>query len=183
MNTAEQVKDFIVGEFDNAQQYNNLPESEKETFPLAKHCSHCLNDVIEGIPADFAGFFVLEESYYHIGGKDRFKTDLFLITENEQGQAQLSAVSLPKENTAKKFEELSKMDFAELEVNPKFNTIVYMEKDGVFTGYSESMFTDTMKFILSQQLSADTLVVQESMYMGDKRTFGFDEAIIYKRIC
>lgn len=182
MNTAEQVKNCIVGEFDNTEQYNSLPESEKATFPFAKHKSHCLNDFIEGIPADFVGFYVLEESYYHIGGNDRFKTDLFLITENEAGQAQLSSVTLPKENTAKKFEDLSKMNYSELAVNPKFNTIVYTEKDGVFTGYSESMFTDTMKFILSQQLSSDALVVQESMYMGDKRTFGFDEPIIYKRI-
>lgn len=44
------------------------------------------------------------------------------------------------------------------------------------------MFTDTIKFVLKQELSVNTLVVQESMYSGATRTFGFDAPIIYKRL-
>lgn len=136
MSEAEQVKNCIVGTFTNEEQFQKLSENQKKVFPFAKHISHCLNDCIKGIPENFEGYYVLEESYYHIGDANRFKTDLFLISQNEKGQAQLFAVTLPKENMSKKYEELLPMNFSQLTINPRFNAIVYTQKNGVFSGYS-----------------------------------------------
>ena len=43
------------------------------------------------------------------------------------------------------------------------------------------MFTPVLKFTLHETFSADRLEVSESMEMNGKRTFGFDDPIIYKR--
>lgn len=43
------------------------------------------------------------------------------------------------------------------------------------------MFTPTLKFTLHEVFSNDRLEVYETMEMNGKRTFGFDDPIIYKR--
>ena len=44
------------------------------------------------------------------------------------------------------------------------------------------MFTPMLKFTLFERFYEDTLEVSETMEMNSKRTMGYDEPIIYKRI-
>ena len=44
------------------------------------------------------------------------------------------------------------------------------------------MFSPVLKFTLFERFSAEWLEVSESMEVNGKRTFGYDEPIIYKRI-
>lgn len=43
------------------------------------------------------------------------------------------------------------------------------------------MFSPVLKFTLFERFSNDMLEVSESMEVNGKRTFGYDEPIIYKR--
>ena len=64
-----------------------------------------------------------------------------------------------------------------------FNKIsLYTKKGDVWEGGSISMFSPVVKFTLFERFSTDRLEVSETMEVNGKRTFGFDEPIIYKRI-
>ena len=56
-----------------------------ETFPLAHHVNTACNDKILGLPDDFAGTFMVEESYYEVDGKKSASPHLFLFTEEKDG--------------------------------------------------------------------------------------------------
>ena len=56
-----------------------------------------------------------------------------------------------------------------------------MEKDGVWEGGSVSMFSPVLKFTLFERFSSQCLEVSESMEVNGKKTFGYDEPILYKR--
>ena len=60
--------------------------------------------------------------------------------------------------------------------------IGYIEKDGVWEGGSTSMFSPVLKFTLFERFSEEYLEVSETMEVRGKRTFGYDEPIIYKRV-
>ena len=55
------------------------------------------------------------------------------------------------------------------------------DRDGVWEGGSESMFTPTLKFKLFERFSDELLEVSEVMEMNGKRTFGYDQPILYRR--
>ena len=44
------------------------------------------------------------------------------------------------------------------------------------------MFSPVLKFTLFERFSTEALEVTESMEVNGKKTFGYDEPIIYKRL-
>ena len=64
----------------------------------------------------------------------------------------------------------------------KFTPALYHEKDGVWEGGSTSRFSQVMIFKLWEKFSDSHLEVSESMEVNGKRTFGYDDTIIYKRV-
>ena len=44
------------------------------------------------------------------------------------------------------------------------------------------MFTPVLKFTLFERFSPEALEVSEQMEMNGRRTFGYDEPILYKRV-
>ena len=74
------------------------------------------------------------------------------------------------------------VDYSELKKSEKFTPALYREKDGVWEGGSTSQFTPVMKFTLWERFSDECLEVSESMEVNGKRTFGYDDPIIYKRV-
>ena len=123
-----------------------------KSYPYAEHVNTVCNDKIKNIPADFNGKFIVEESYYETNGKRHASPHLFLITENELKKSQ------------------------------KFTPALYHEKDGIWEGGSISQFSPVMTFKLWEKFSDSCLEVSESMEVNGKRTFGYDEPIIYKRV-
>ncbi len=73
------------------------------------------------------------------------------------------------------------MDYKKLKRSEKFNPMIYDEENGVFTGESVSMFSPVTKFILKERVEDDILYVSEVFYKDNKKTFGFEDPIIYKR--
>ena len=81
MSRLDEFLRLLCGRFDNTRQLEELRRSGSPALPLAEHVNTVCNDKIDGLPADFAGAFVLEESYYTTEGKTHASPHLFLFTE------------------------------------------------------------------------------------------------------
>ena len=66
MRKLESFVQLLSGRFNNAAQYEARKE---EGFPYAEHVNTPCNHKIRGLPADFDGVFLLEESYYTTDGR------------------------------------------------------------------------------------------------------------------
>ena len=80
------------------------------------------------------------------------------------------------------YDSMKNVDYSKLEKSEKFNPALYHEKDGIWEGGSTSQFSPVMTFKLWEKFSNNFLEVSESMEVNGKRTFGYDEPIIYKRV-
>lgn len=180
-----QLKDFVKllsGRFDNSQQVEELRKKGIENYPYAEHVNTPCNDRIKGIPEGFSGIFVLEESYYTVGGRTNAMPHLFLFTE-EAGGIRLTSYEIPEGYDKSNFtyKNLSEIPYSSLQVSEKFTPAVYHRKGDVWEGGSESMFTPVLKFKLFERFSNEQLEVSESMEREGKRIFGYDDPILYKR--
>lgn len=182
MSKLDDFMQLLCGEFDNREQFE-AKRAAGETFPLAHHVNTACNDKILGLPDDFAGTFMVEESYYEVDGKKSASPHLFLFTEEKDGVL-LTSYDTPEGNDKRTFSYATMVpaEFSSLRESGKFTPALYREHDGVWEGGSDSMFSPVMRFHLFERFSADVLEVSESMEMNGKRVFGFDEPILYKRI-
>ena len=183
MNTLKSFTNIICGEFDNSQQIKELNDKGIYNFPFAKHINTPLNDKITNTPENFNGLFVLEESYYTINGNTNSSPHLFLFTEEAEG-IKLTSYEIPEgyDKSTFTYANVNSIPFNNLKISEKFTPAIYKLRDGVWEGGSVSMFSPVLKFTLFERFSEEKLEVSESMEVNGKRTFGFDEPIIYKRI-
>ncbi len=182
MKELKQFTDILTGHFDNSEQFNRLKAEGVKGFPYAEHINTVCNDKINGLPENFDGIFMVEESYYTVGEVTKPMPHLFLFTQ-EGDAIKLTSWELPEGYDKANFTWLSldRMDYSKLKVSEKFTPALYRLKDGVWEGGSVSMFSPVLKFTLFERFSEDCLEVEESMEVNGKKTFGYDEPIIYKR--
>ena len=182
MKNIEKFTEMLTGHFDNSQQFEEM-QKKGEEFPFAKHVNTVCNGKIKNLPQDFEGVFVVEESYYTTNGKTHSSPHLFLFTEDGDSIV-LDSYETPEgyDKNSFTYEQMEEVDYSTLKKSAKFTPAVYVEKDGVWEGGSESMFSPVLKFKLYERFSDEMLEVSESMEMNGKRTFGYDEPIIYKRV-
>ena len=181
MTNLESMMQLLCGRFDNRQQYEAMQAAGKP-FPYAEHVNTVCNDKIRNLPTDFAGAFLLEESYYTTEGKTHASPHLFLFTE--EGEAvKLTSYQLPKaaDGGAATYETLPPLKWEDLEISEKFTPALYTLHDGVWEGGSVSMFSPVLKFTLYERFSQESLEVAETMEVNGKRTFGYDVPIVYRR--
>lgn len=176
------LKDFIKlleGHFDNKEQFEAMKEKGVD-FPYARHVNTACNDKIDNLPEGFEGVFLLEESYYTQHDKTHASPHLFLFTEEGEG-VKLSSYEMPEGYTNDSFtaEKLGRLDYGKLVPSSKFTPAMYHLKGGVWEGGSVSMFSPVLKFTLFERFSEERLEVSETMEVNGKRTFGYDEPIIY----
>ena len=179
-----EIKKFVelmTGEFDNKEQFMEMKEAGK-SFPYAQHINTVCNDKIKNIPEDFNGIFVVEESYYETDGKRHASPHLFLISENNEGIV-LSSYDIPngEDKNTFSYDSMKAVDYSELNESKKFTPALYREKDGVWEGGSTSQFSPVMIFKLWERFSEDSLEVSEIIEVNGRRTFGYDDPIVYKR--
>lgn len=183
MNRLQQFVELLTGSFDNREQYEQMQREGNKTFPLARHVNTACNDKITGLPQDFDGVFVLEESYYTVGERTNVSPHLFLFTM--EGEAvKLTSYEMPEGYDKDRFtyQQLKPVAFDALKPSAKFTPALYHERDGVWEGGSESMFSPVLKFTLFERFSNEGLEVSESMEVNGKRTFGYDVPILYRRV-
>ena len=78
----EKLNEFIEllsGKFDNSDQLKQLEKEGINSYPYAKHINTVCNDKINGLPEDFKGIFLLEESYYTVNKHTNDMPHLFLF--------------------------------------------------------------------------------------------------------
>lgn len=179
MSKLKEFMDILSGNFNNAEQY----EARKaDNFPYAEHRNTPCNDKITGLPAGFAGQFLVEESYFTANGATHAAPHLFLFTEEADGIL-LTSYDLPAgyDKDSFTYANLQPVAYGDLKPSARFTPALYREKDGVWEGGSTSMFSPVLKFTLFERFSPAVLEVSESMEVNGKRTFGYDEPILYKR--
>lgn len=180
------LKDFIrilSGNFDNHEQFKEMQNNGAVSFPFAKHINTVCNDKIMDLPQNFEGYFLLEESYYTTNGNTHASPHLFLFTEEDDG-VKLTSYEMPTGYNKDSFtyDQLNPIDYNSLTVSQKFTPAIYKQNNGIWEGGSVSMFSPILKFTLYERFSEEQLEVSESMELNGKRTFGYDEPIIYKRV-
>lgn len=182
MSELERFLNLITGNFNNKEQFVRM-QKEGKVFPYAEHVNTICNDKIKGIPDDFKGKFLIEESYYETNGNKHASSHLFLFTEENDGVL-LTSYDIPEGEDKNTFTyaSMKEVDYSELKISAKFTPALYHEKDGVWEGGSVSQFTPVMQFKLWEKFSEECLEVSESMEVNGKRTFGYDDPIIYKRV-
>ncbi|NEU05878.1 MULTISPECIES: hypothetical protein [Clostridium] len=183
MNKLNNFINILAGSFDNSEQFKELESRGITNFPFAKHVNTICNDKITNLPKDFQGIFLVEESYYTSDGKTHSSPHLFLFTEENEG-IKLTSYELPKgyDKNTFTYTQLESIDYNSLKISEKFTPAIYTLKDNVWEGGSVSMFSPVLKFTLFERFSEGTLEVSESMEVNGKRTFGYDQPIIYKKI-
>ena len=182
MNVINSFIELLVGHFDNQEQFERKTQTD-ENFPYAKHINTICNNKITNLPADFAGIFVLEESYYTAKNNTHATPHLFLFTQ-EQDSIKLTSYEIPEgyDKNTFTYQNLQSVDYTQLKISEKFTPALYFEKNGVWEGGSTSMFSPVLKFTLFERFSKEYLEVTETMEVNGKKTFGYDEPILYKRI-
>ncbi len=173
---------ILTGEFDNKEQFASM-QAKGAKYPFAKHVNTICNDKIKGLPENFDGYFMVEESYYTSDNNTHATPHLFLFTQ-EGDDVKLTSYEIPEgyDKNSFTYEQLQDVEYASLKLSAKFTPAVYALKDDVWEGGSISMFSPVLKFTLFERFSKDHLEVDESMEVNGKKTFGFDTPIIYKRI-
>ena len=177
----EEFMSLLTGSFHNENQYMALKAQGKD-YVYAEHINTICNDKIDGLADDFAGVFLIEESYYHLGGQTRAMHHLFLFTE-EDGEVVLTSYALPEGYNQSTFTyaNVDRLDYASLKVSERFVPARYRYHDGYWEGGSESMFSPRVRFILHERFSKKGLEVLEQIETDGVRTFGYDEPIFYEK--
>lgn len=80
------------------------------------------------------------------------------------------------------YDSMKNVDYSELKKSKKFTPALYHENDGIWEGGSTSQFSPVMTFKLWEKFSNSCLEVSEIIEVNGKRTFGYDDPIIYKRV-
>ena len=181
MSKLNDFMDLLTGKFDNSEQYEALKKAGKD-FPFAQHVNTACNDKILNLPSGFTGVFMVEESYYTSGDKTHAAPHLFLFTEEADG-IRLTSYDLPEGVSKDHFtyDSFTALDYSSLTPSAKFTPALYTEKGGVWEGGSVSMFSPVLKFTLFERFSKECLEVTETMEVNGRKTFGYDEPILYKR--
>lgn len=181
MSKLSEFTGLLAGRFNNAEQFAAKQKSG-QPFPYAEHLNTVCNDKILHLPPDFAGVFMVEESYYTTDGKTHPAHHLFLFTEEETG-IRLTSYEVPVGYGKDSFTyaNLRPVEYADLKPSAKFTPALYTEKDGVWEGGSVSHFSPVLTFTLFERFSKECLEVTETMEMNGRPTFGYGEPILYRR--
>lgn len=182
MEQLQELVGLLTGHFDNKAQFEEK-EKAGESFPYACHVNTVCNHKIANLPADFEGLFVVEESYYTQNGSTHPSPHLFLFTQ-EGEDVKLTSYEVPQgyDKNTFTYDQMGEVNYKQLKVSEKFTPAVYRKVDGVWEGGSVSMFSPVLKFTLFERFSPEALEVTEHMEVNGKRTFGYDEPIVYKRV-
>lgn len=124
MNRLQQFVELLTGSFDNREQYEQMQKEGNQTFPLARHVNTACNDKITGLPQDFDGVFVLEESYYNVGERTNASPHLFLFTM--EGEAvKLTSYEMPEgyDKDSFTYQQLKPVAFDTLKPSAKFTQL------------------------------------------------------------
>ena len=108
----------------------------------------------------------------------------FFLFMEESNSIKLISYEIPEGYDKKNFtyKIFKGADYDQLKCSAKFTPAFFRKSGDTWEGGSVSMFSPVLKFSLHEKFTENQLEVSESMEVNGKRTFGYDEPIIYKRI-
>lgn len=114
MTYLDEFLNLMTGSFNNESQFKKLKKVGIE-YPYAEHINTICNDMIQNLPDNFTGKFLVVESYYTIGDQRRISSHLFLFTEEKNG-IMLTSYEIPRNSEKSKFtyNSMKSIDFCEL---------------------------------------------------------------------
>ncbi len=177
---------YITGDFDNSKQVVAEIKAGKQIHPLAVHVNRLANDKVKNIPENLKGFFIIEESYYLMEGKQLdLKPYLFLFEEKPGGIIHLTTYQLndfKKEKIRNDNTELV-FDYTKILPSPTFKGADYTwnANDKTFNTVSPNDLGNGMKFTLTEKFTKNQLSVLEQVEKDGKILTTWNTPIIYNR--
>jgi len=179
-------KQYITGDFDNANQVIEELKTGKVIHPLAIHVNRVADDKVIHKPANLTGFFLLEESYYLTEGKPtEAKPYLFLFSQTSKDVIHLTTYQLNgyRKEALRNDNPGLQFDYDSLAPSPTFKGADYRwnEKEKSFSTVSVNELGNQMRFTLSETFTAKTLLVMELLEKEGKRLTSYSTPIRYER--
>ncbi|MEA5076763.1 MAG: hypothetical protein VB139_10490 [Coriobacteriia bacterium] len=184
MHDLSRFIEMISGTFDNRDQCQQEDTAGERIHPLARHVIAPCNERIMGLPADFPGCFVIEESHFDLGERQVDKNYLFLYALNERGQVVLSSYDPPPTTptTALRAADAGlRLPYDAITLSPRFTPLELEECDGGYFGSNVSEFSPGTLFHFSLRVSDQALHVTELLTRNGERLAGYDTPIVYVR--
>lgn len=187
MNKLDLFIKYLTGDFNNLNQIRNESENGGQIHPFSIHITRECNEKITNLPQNFAGRFVIEESYYtKPDGSKLIAPHLFLFELNDKEEVQLKSYQLPAKFKKEEFTNGNKnlvLDFNDLELSANFGVMEYnfIEKNG-FYGSLRNELGNEIVFTLTETIGENSLEVMELMEKGGVRLTPYDSPIIYDRV-
>ena len=182
----ELYKTYIQGDLDNIEQINAEIKAGKQIHPYAKHVNRILDSKINNLPANYNGFYILEESYYTYPNKPmEVKPYLFWFEKTNEGQVRLHSLQIPKSISKKDLKNGNKilsLNYAELIDSPTFKPAIYRKTGKGFYIKAPVDLPNGMKFTLEETIGKDSFEVMELLEKEGKSMTPYSTPIIYKRI-
>jgi hypothetical protein len=179
-------KQYITGDFDNANQVVEELKTGKVIHPLAIHVNRVVDSKVTNKPANFAGFFLLEESYYLAEGKPtEAKPYLFLFSLVNNDVIHLTTYQLTgyEKEALRNDNPTLQFNYDSLVPSPTFRGADYSwnAKEKTFSTVSVNELGNQMRFTLSETFSAKTLWVMELLEKDGKSLTAYSTPIRYER--
>lgn len=179
-------KQYITGDFNNANQVMEELKAGKVIHPLAIHVNRIADNKVINKPANLEGFFLLEESYYLTEGKpSEAKPYLFLFSRVNNDVIHLTTYQLTgyKKEALRNDNASLQFNYDSLMPSPTFKGADYRwnAKDKTFSTVSVNELGNQMRFTLSETFSAKTLWVMELLEKEGKSLTAYSTPIRYDR--
>lgn len=186
MSELELYLSYLTGDFDNQAQIAAEIKAGKQIHPYAKHVTRVVTARVDGIPADFKGVFVLEESYYKYPNQDTIvKPYIFKFEVDAQQQIVLHSIAIPDRIEKKTFRNDNpswRLNFAELHNSPSFKPAAYTKTDRGFYIKAPNDLPGGVKFTLEETIGNGFLEVMELAEKDGKRLTPYDTPLMYVRM-
>lgn len=180
----DEFMEMLCGTFDNKEQVRKEAAEGNPIHPMARHIIGACNQKMINLPKDFVGQFVIEESYFDLGTQQIDKHYLFLYEMTSGNQVCLSSYNIPENLSKETFTNanaLITIDYAALEISPRFSPLILESVGDAFVGENVSKFSEEHIFKFRLEVTKDALYVTEILEKDGACVAGYYEPIIYKR--
>lgn len=181
----DQFVEIICGDHDNSKQLSDNDKKGIRIHPYAKHITRVCNHMIENLPEDLEGIFILKESYHTYPDRPReFKPLLYFAKEVMDGVL-LESLAIPDNyegNQVTNDNATLRFDYKELLKEEKFGTARFKFHQGHFVTDHRCDFGKGLTFRLTKKLASDRHEVMEMYLDAGESMTPYDTPLIYERI-
>jgi len=187
MTAYELFKQHLVGDFNNRTQIALQKLSGKQIHPFAVHVNREFTHRVAGLPFDFEGSFILEESYYDYPEEEetRLKPYLFWIKPKTTDIAELRPMVVPPHWEPKDIRNDNadfKLKYEEIGTHPWFGVAEYYKVADRLHTHHVCNLGNGKQFSLIEYFSEGRLDVMELLEENGKRMIPYSTPIIYERL-